>query len=153
MAERVAVWPQTWGVEHSPWWRQVKNSASAKCVVLSAYVWEVGKLCWSILQLTVFFFCTCRRSCPFSNSGDKVPRMKIELNFWDGQDRCFSQATAMQQHPSLLISVCHSVIRSCYKLFWFPQTTKAEAFSILLFVYYSYNKLLAYESELSKSGT
>jgi len=39
--------------------------------------------------------------------------MKMELNFWDDQDWWLSQATAMQLHPSLLISACHSIIQSC----------------------------------------
>lgn len=67
--------------------------------------------------------------------------MKMEVNFQDGQDGCFSQATAVQQPPSLLKSVCHSTIWSGYELFWLLQTTEAEAFTLLLFVYYPCNKL------------
>lgn len=65
----------------------------------------------------------------------------MEFNFQDGQDGRFSQATAMQQPPSLLVSVCHSTISSGYELFWLLQTTEAEVFTLLLFVYYPYNKL------------
>lgn len=67
--------------------------------------------------------------------------MKMELNFQHGQDGCFSQATAVQQLPSLLISVCHSTISSGYELFLLLQTTEAEVFTLLLFVYFLCNKL------------
>lgn len=65
----------------------------------------------------------------------------MELNFQDGQDGCFSQATAIQQPPPLLLSICHSTISSGYELFLLLQTTEAEVLTLLLFVYFPCNKL------------
>lgn len=81
--------------------------------------------------------------CPFACAVDFAycARMKMELNFQDGQDGCFSQATAVQQPPSLLISLCHSTASSAYELFLLLQTTEAEVFTLLLFVYFPCNKL------------
>lgn len=98
------------------------------------------------------FLCECGTFCPRSSNGGKVLRIKIELNFEGSQDWYFLWAAAVHHHPSLL-SVCHSIIRSCLELFWFPQTTKAEAFTLVCFVYYSYKKPVAHMSELSKSET
>lgn len=66
----------------------------------------------------------------------------MELNFQDSQDGHFSQATAMQQPPSLLIPVCHSTISSGYELFWLLQTTEAEMFTLLLFIIHVANSEL-----------